>query len=181
MKRVFAIILGIWILLSCNIHAQETQPIKPKSESTAFLYSFFGTLAPMGIGGVMIDGKATDPKNTVGAMIFSFGVLVGPGLGHLYTDNKRFGNGLLVRGATFAVMVYCVKNRNLLSDVDHRTGAFLLGTGACIIIYSMLLDIKYADESAREFNARHKLSQVEFQPYFGGNPNGFGLAFTFRY
>jgi len=181
MKWVFVDTLGFLVLLTSTVYGQAAKPEQPKSESAASGYSLFGTLLPVIVGGVLVDSDAdaSDPRNTVGISILSLGLLVGPGLGHLYANNGQFGKGLVFRGAAFATFVYGGSQWDIFDDDDDAAG--LMAAGALLLVYSAVHDIKTADRSAREFNTRHRLSRLELQPYVPGSSNSIGIAFTFRY
>ena len=76
--------------------SRRAPPPPSKSPSTAFQWSFFSTVVPMGAGGLALASS----DNEAGAVVFLGGLVVGPSIGHFYAGQAGRGIGtLLLRGA----------------------------------------------------------------------------------
>jgi hypothetical protein len=179
MKRICIFTLGIWFIWCAAAHAQVSKPGKPKSESRAAIYSFYGTLAPVIAGFVLIDDDAEDLQNTAGFSLLSLGLLICPGLGHLYADNRQFGKGVVIRTVGLATVVYGASQVDLFDEEDGAGGYMIIG--ASLLICSAVHDMFTAQRSAREYNTRHKLSHLDLRPFRPGGGRGVGVIFTFNY
>ncbi|TMQ55848.1 MAG: hypothetical protein E6K74_01925 [Candidatus Eisenbacteria bacterium] len=115
------------------------------SPGRAFLYSFFGTAIPVGVGGATALGNN---ELSAGSLVAIGGAVVGPSLGHFYA--QRYGRairGIVIRGVATAIVAGTV-------TTDTRSdGLAALSAGALLVgITSFVVDIAGAPHSARVHN-----------------------------
>ena len=115
------------------------------SPGRAFLYSFFGTVTPVGVGGATALGNN---ELSAGSLVAIGGAVVGPSLGHFYA--QRYGRairGIVIRGVATAIVAGTV-------TTDTRSdGLAALSAGALLVgITSFVVDIAGAPHSARVHN-----------------------------
>ena len=115
------------------------------SPGRAFLYSFFGTVIPVGVGGATALGNN---ELSAGSLVAIGGAVVGPSLGHFYA--QRYGRairGIVIRGVATAIVAGTV-------TTDTRSdGLAALSAGALLVgITSFVVDIAGAPHSARVHN-----------------------------
>ena len=153
-------------------------PAGMKSPGRAFLYSFFGTAVPVGIGGGTALGKN---ELSAGALVAIGGGVVGPSLGHFYA--QRYGRairGIVVRGAAAGIAAGVAVSSSSSSEPDE-SGAVLFVGSALLGIVFLVADIAGAPQSARVHNEKVAGARVGVAPFAGpiaGAP-GVGLRLAF--
>ena len=115
------------------------------SPGRAFLYSFFGTAIPVGVGGATALGNN---ELSAGSLVAIGGAVVGPSLGHFYA--QRYGRairGIVIRGVATAIVA------GTLTTDTRSDGLAALSAGALLVgITSFVVDIAGAPHSARVHN-----------------------------
>ena len=154
-------------------------PAGMKSPGRAFLYSFFGTAIPVGIGGGTALGKN---ELSAGALVAIGGGVVGPSLGHFYA--QRYGRairGIVVRGAAAGIAAGVAVSSSSSSSEPNESGAVLFVGSALLGIVFLVADIAGAPHSARVHNEKVAGARVSAAPFAGpiaGAP-GVGLRLAF--
>jgi hypothetical protein len=149
-----------------------------KSEGTATLLSFAGTVVPTTLG-ILLASTSENAMSDSGlaAVLFSYGVYFGPATGYWYAGAsspgwKGTGIRLGISLATVAAIgaICSGDNCNIFGDDDGATTAAgivgLVGLGA--IAYSMIHDIAAVGGPVRQHNAelaaRHETSRLTIAP-----------------
>jgi hypothetical protein len=180
MNRLVRTALLTLVLLSARtIEAADADSViqeRPKSPGTAAAYSAIGTLAPVTIGSALLmvsqSGDINEYLGWTSGIIVGTGVLLGPGIGHLYAGNPSqfaIGTGVRIIGATLVAV--CLMNTawNWYGSGDSvygSVGASMAGLciGGTLLLYSMVYDITTADNSAHNYNARHNGTSLSVFP-----------------
>ena len=174
-------------LLVVSVFFQLTQAApensqKQKSEESAILYSLVGTLLPSVISIPLIssqseyqitysNGLPETTKNSglnesLGIGLLSAGVVVGPGLGHLYAGNKKsFYKGLAVRTIAGGLFALGITKFELFSD-DNKGADILIIAGGSVMLFSIISDISKGDNSVRVYNKANQLTHIQVYPSF---------------
>jgi hypothetical protein len=144
-----------------------------RSPGRAFLYSFFGTAIPVGVGGGTALGNN---ELSAGALVAIGGAVVGPSLGHFYAQRPgRAIRGIVARGVAAGMITGAVYSSSESAFTSLFVGGSLLGIGFFVA------DIAGAPHSADVHNeevARARVSAALFAGPIGGAP-GVGLRLAF--
>jgi len=179
--KIGVLSLCLTFFFSLTVQAKPHVPLTPKSKSKALSYSLVGTLAPMVVSVPLLkDGV------NAGFAVGAFGLLFGPGLGHLYAENpNRFISGLFIRGLAGGVAIFSVSKFgiNIWGNDSQDTFGPIMGflVGGVTVVASSIHDISTTGESVDRYNKQHGFSQVTLQPCYWANHQaiGFSLGYTF--
>ena len=165
MRSIFCILL-IFTFTHCAVAQNQ-----PKSESKAVRLALINTIVPIGVGSYIGFNKGAflgDDFASVGAILIYYGMVLGPSLGHIYSNNnQRALSGALLRSATIgatylaafsALPDYRTSDYN---DYDKAVGILIIGHGLCLLLDG--LDILAVRKSFRESN---KDKAVNLIPYY---------------
>ncbi len=149
-----------------------------KSEGTATLLSFAGTVVPTTLGILLASASENGGDGSgLAAVLVSYGIFFGPATGYWYAGAsspgwKGTGIRLGISLATVAAIgaICSGDNCNIFGDDDGATTAAgivgLVGLGA--IAYSMIHDIAAVGGPVRQHNrelaARHETSHLTIAP-----------------
>ena len=175
--KIGGLSLGLVLLLSLMVQAKTGISLTPKSKSKALTCSLVGTLAPIAMSMPLLSRG-----DGAGLVLGSFGLLFGPGLGHLYAeDANRFVSGMFIRGAAGAFAIYSMSNIDILSDDDDSGPVlgFLFGSSA--LLASTIHDICSTGKSVEQYNQQHGFTQIKIQPRYWANHQAVGLSFGVRF
>lgn len=163
-----------------------------KSPGLAFGLSLSGTLAPS-IAGIPLITKEDNVKSwndRAGVALISAGLIFGPGVGHLYSHNRKaFFRGVIIRtigagilGAGFARIAATDDDSHELGgfEVDDL-GGFLVAAGSVIVLVSAIGDIARADGSARSYNRKHEQTVWSWYPSLMVDSEGAHAAFVLTF
>lgn len=185
-----AVILTEGMPLGAQSHATASQPISIleqgaegpvhrlapsfKSERRARLVSLGATVGSFSAGRAMwsSDGAA----GNVGLVLMVSSILVAPGAGSIYSDDRRrAGSGVLLRSS-------CLVGAFLVALADDRDNPIALAALLAIPV-SMLHDITIASaRSARDHNRRRAdPPSVSVAPWFGDDAGGLGAQVAVRW
>ena len=192
----------MFMLCGSQIHSvesseiQEKSPKNEKSEQNAVRYSIFGTLLPPIIsiplltsnskthityynGRPSYDTESSDFKESLALGLLTSGILIGPGIGHLYANNRKaFFKGLAIRAVGGGVIYLGAENLELFSNNNNGSELLILG-GVIVILVSMISDISKADNSVREYNKTKSFTQLNIYPSFKANEMRMIFAWSF--
>jgi hypothetical protein len=173
MHKTIIATFALTIMLNLNVSAADSTSIEfPKSRQTAVLYSLASTALPMVVGGVMMRNENSAHWGTG---ISSFGLICGPGVGHIYAVNaRRFWTGAATRGiilsSSVAVAVILIDDSSG-KDWDESLGNAMLavaivGAGVTICTISAIRDIATADNSVDAYNSAHGFQSLTLRPTY---------------
>ena len=136
-------------------YAQDFQPKSPKkAQRRALLHA----LVPSGLGYLLMSqsySSSNDALFNIGAVIGSYGYLIGPSMGNLYSgDNARGITGIAIRSVVMFGPYLLLKDSgdwNKFYDGIGDELLLLLGTT------SFYYNIFTSKKSAREYNRRHAI------------------------
>ncbi len=175
--KIVVLSLGLMLLLSLTVQAKPGISLTPKSKSKALTYSLVGTLAPIAMSMPLLSSG-----DGAGLVLGSFGLLFGPGLGHLYAeDSNRFVSGMFIRGVAGVFAIYSISNIDILSDDDDSGPVlgFLLGSSA--LLASTFYDICTTGKSVEQYNQQHGFTQIKIQPCYWAEHQALGLSIGVRF
>jgi len=179
--KIGVLSLCLIFLFSLTGQANPRVPLIPKSKSKALSYSLVGTLAPVAVSIPLLkDG------GSAGFALGSFGLLFGPGLGHLYAENSnRFVSGLIIRGLAGGVAIFSVSKFGIDiwgNDSQDTFGPIMVFlVGGVTVVASSLHDISTTGESVDWYNKQHALSQIKLQPCYWANHQALGFSLGYRF
>jgi hypothetical protein len=188
MREILVTVVVLLFLLSSNVAADDATSIEvPKSRRTAVIYSLVSTSVPVVVGGVMIQSDNSAP---LGTGIASLGLILGPGVGHVYAGNsRRFWTGAGTRGLVLASSVAVATiliDDSVGESWDEGLPKALLaiaivGAGVTICTISAVRDIGSADNSVDAYNSARGFRTLSLSPaYFAHyKAPGFVLNLTF--
>lgn len=154
-----------------------------KSYRAGLAFSAIHTLVPMALGTILVISDNGDRASgwSAGRLLFGYGVLVGPSMGHFWLRNPGRGTtGLLIR-STGALLIasaavaaalgaLCEPNCSILdefngtcendcpSDAEIMRGFYVLAIpSAALIVWSTIKGFLSLKDSARELHERNKL------------------------
>lgn len=168
MKRIMVCLLMASLICCSTSMARRpsgVEIIKPKSPGKAYLLSFVGTVAPIGIA-LSSERRHCDGLG-IGGILFLAGTIVGPGLGHSYAGTEsRLWQGIGIRSAAWVAMLIGVAasfNANWNSARNSNKGSaigvvFTFG-GIALLFGSSIYDIATADDSARLYNEKNGFAE----------------------
>lgn len=189
MKKLVALVMIIVALAMESGAAGDIKTYSAKSEQAASNMSVFGHFVPLILGlGAFSAGASQESANggLVAAGIFGIatGTVVGPGMGHLYAGNKgRFWRGVGIRGGMWIVAgTVCAKIGE--HGTDLGTGLAIAGVlaGTMLVVeISSIIDVAAADNSARDYNEKHGLTQISLSPTYDHKSKtpGFQMSMNF--
>ncbi len=189
------IIIKISLLVLCfiaccsqTVLAKPSIQSNPKSKPRALSYSLFSTLVPIAVGITLLcPGKEIGATNNVaGLTLGSFGLLCGPGIGHLYAENTdRFVSGMFIRGAAGVVAIYSLSKIEIVTwgNDNHGNPLAVLGffLGAAAFVGSTLDDIRTTGIAVDRYNEQHGFTQIRLQPCYFANNQAIGLSLGVRF
>lgn len=150
----------------------------------ALLLSATQTVFPFAISTFLINGKGGN--ESLGYLLASYGLLVGPSTGYMYgrNSNQAFG-GFMLRalGGIVVTAGGIVFNDNLFSSSRSKglLGIGLMITGGGIITYSIIADIVRVKSAVMERNAFYATKNViTMVPIYAGSEDGYGFALRVR-
>jgi len=158
------------------VWGQSGSPYPMKSEGAAFVYSFVGTVAPVGIGW-LIKGNpesATDIRALVGGSIMACGLIFGPGLGHVYAGNEGavgLGATLRMSGVAFCTFGALLYENMQTSGTGSWTDDALVVTGVALVFGGTLFDWFRAPGLVHQENqaaGRIRAQRIELRPSLSG-------------
>jgi len=160
------------------VPARAITPAGVKPPGRAFLYSFFGTAIPVGIGTATALGNN---ELSAGALVALGGGVVGPALGHFYAHRSgRAIRGILIRGAAAGIGGVALTSASRSDDSEAGEAWVFLGC-AVVGAASLISDITGAPGSARMHNEEPVGARIGVAPFAGsvaGAPGaGVRLAF----
>ncbi|TFH65783.1 MAG: hypothetical protein E4G91_01215 [Candidatus Zixiibacteriota bacterium] len=176
LRRMLAPMLAVLLLLSCAASGSDQvlqKPLAsavPKSKRAAVIYSLLSTSIPMVVGGVMMHNDRSAP---LGTGIASFGLILGPGTGHVYAGNtRRFWSGAATRCLVLSSSVAAILINDSSGDSweEGLPKAMLaigvIGAGVTICTVSAIRDIATADNSVDDYNSAHGFRSLTFRPIY---------------
>jgi hypothetical protein len=158
-----------------------------KSVSTGTRVALIGTLIPSAIGAYLLaiePGSGSDEEIIAGGA-WAMGVLIGPGLGHLYAHkSSRFLSGAGTRlavGAVGLIPLSVAIGTNTNSDKGKTVVMAGLAVGAAALAYLMHKDIRNTSRSVNDYNAKQARAGTHLKPFAGLGRHGMqaGLTLTF--
>jgi hypothetical protein len=175
--KIGGLSLCLMILLSLMAQAKTSISLTPKSKSKALTYSLVGTLAPIAISIPLLrNGDAA------GLFLGSFGLLIGPGMGHLYAGNpNRFLSGMFIRGAVGITAIYSMSQIDILDDTGNSGPVMFFLLGSSALLASIIHDIGSTGKSVEQYNQQHGFAHIKIQPYYWANHQAMGLSFGIRF
>jgi len=165
------------VFLALPLYADDIKPLIRKSPKGAVLRSLAGTFVPIiaSMPFLLQDIPNSNWNEAVGIGLISSGILIGPGLGHRYSNNHRgFKKGVIIRAIGGALVVAGVSSLESIFD-DNSTAEFLIVSGGVISLVSMIRDIATADGAARRYNERGGLTQVMVAPTYNPQTKKIGM------
>jgi hypothetical protein len=176
-QKIAILILSLFIFCSQTVLAKPFPQANPKSNSKALSYSLVGTLAPIAISIPLLrNGDAA------GLFLGSFGLLIGPGMGHLYAGNpNRFLSGMFIRGAVGITAIYSILQIDILDDTGNSGPVMFFLLGSSALLASIIHDIGSTGKSVEQYNQQHGFAQIKIQPGYWANHQAFGLSFGIRF
>lgn len=111
----------------------------------------------------------------LGTGFFSLGLVIGPGVGHIYAGNsKRFWSGTVTRGLVLSssvLLAVAIVGNSSDEEWDQALGKVVLaggviGAGLLISTISAIRDIAAADNSVDEYNKKHGFSSLTLKPIY---------------
>lgn len=182
---------GALLLLSGGRPAQAQQADLPERDTTihvetktrksptrAQLYSLGGTLVPVVLGAGM-----DKERDNIRIPLWTFGVLVGPSLGHFYAENTTqalTGIGLRLGGSALGVLGFGAALTASLEGSGGGGGAALLLLGGLTVLGSGGYDIFPAGGAARDYNETHGL-KAHVGPAVGPQGEQVGLSLQVQF
>jgi hypothetical protein len=173
MSRIVITTLALTCLLCSNAAAKDATSIEvPKSRRTAVIYSLISTSVPVVVGGVMMNSEHSAP---LGTGIASTGLILGPGVGHVYAQNsRRFWTGAGTRGLVLASSVAVAAiliDDSVGESWDEGLPKALLaigivGAGVTICTVSAIRDIAAADNSVDAYNSARGFQILSLRPAY---------------
>lgn len=174
--KIGVLSLCLMFFFSLTVQAKPGFPLIPKSKSKALSYSLVGTLAPVAVSIPLLkDG------GSAGIALGSFGLLLGPGLGHLYAENSgRFVSGMFIRGAVGVIAIYSMSEIDILDDdITGLVFGFLLG--GSVVAVSTIYDIATTGKSVDRYNKQHSFGSLSLQPRYWPNHQAVGFSLAYRF
>ena len=108
--------------------------------------------------------------------IGSFGLVIGPGLGHIYAGNKRqfwIGSGLRLLAVGGVCTGFAVgTSPNAVENAFYGCAA--------VYLISAIYDVSTAARSARKYNQKHRLGATEISPCYFAEQKAVGMRLTIR-
>jgi hypothetical protein len=181
MLRIFIIALVLMFLLNSNVAADTTSTVTPKLRNTALASSLLCTIVPIVVGGaLLLRGEGSAPSTRAGIQsehsatltglaIGSVGVVLGPGVGHVYARKMgKFWGGVAIRGAAASLtwMIALSASDNSDFGAGIVTAAVALVVGGSICLVSMTHDISTVGTSVDAYNMEHGFSTVTLSPTY---------------
>lgn len=171
-------VLGLALIMALFLpppQESRSQSVRQKNSTIAFGLSGLGTLVP----GTVVYYRLTDGTAGLDAKTFAIlaaGGILGPALGHFYTENHdRAWNGItlrLVAGLASTAGVYA-GILTALGGGNPIIGAVLFVGGIVVTGVSVVRDIVGAPASASAWNERHGLAVY---PIFDAPSSGVGAT-----
>jgi hypothetical protein len=181
MKRIndmykFLIIVFALLLLDSSVAtADTTSTATSKSRSTALASSLLCTLVPAAAGAALIldgsySGQNDKAEALAGFAIGSTGIVLGPGVGHAYTEKMgRFWGGVAIRGtvaALTAVISFSASGNSLSMSEGIAQSSMALAVGGSVCLVSAICDISAIGASVDEYNKKHGFSSLTLKPTY---------------
>jgi hypothetical protein len=191
MLRTLTVALILTLLLNTCVTAAESASIaSAKSRGTALSYSLLCTLVPAAVGGTLIlDGsRGSQTDNTealVGLTMGLAGVVLGPGVGHAYSESSgRFWKGIAIRGAaaSFTAAISLSDSKTSLSIGDGiEQHLMTLAIGGTVCLASATYDIATAGDSADTHNRNRGLASIRIAPAYFASSKAPGVTLTMSF
>jgi hypothetical protein len=185
MYRILIAAFALTFLLNSTVVAADSSSAAtPKSRRTAVVYSLFSTSVPVVVGGVMMNGEHSAQ---LGTGIASLGLILGPGVGHVYARNMgRFWSGATTRGivlsssiAVAAILIHDSKGESWEEGLPKAMLALgSIGLGVTICTVSAIRDIATADNSADDYNKEHGFQTLTLRPTYIASQRAPGVMLT---
>ena len=186
-KTTLVIVSALLVLESLAMGADSTSVATPKSRRAAVIYSLVSTSVPLVVGGVMMNGEHSAP---LGTGIASLGLILGPGVGHVYAANtRRFWIGAGTRGLVLAstVAVAAILIHDSSGEIwDEGLPKALLaigviGAGVTICTISAIHDIATADNSVDDYNSARGFRTLSLRPAYFAHYKAPGLVLNLTF
>ncbi len=188
MHKILITVLASTFLLNSSIAAADsTSSTVPRSRHTAVLYSLVSTSVPMVVGGVMMNNDHSAP---LGTGIASLGLILGPGVGHVYAQNpRRFWSGAATRGIVLSssIAVAAILIDDSLGDTWEEglpkamLAVGIVGAGVTVCTISAIRDIATADNSVDAYNSAHGFQTLTLTPTYLAAQRAPGLVLTLTF
>jgi hypothetical protein len=185
MGKIVIAVLALTFLLNSNIAAADsTSTVTPKSKHTALIHSLGWTIVPTGVGLALTKNERT---RGYGIGLTSFGVLIGPGTGHLYAHQmKPLLVGAGIRGLVVistTLVAAAIANSARDKSWDESMGQFALyvcvaGAGLALCTASAIYDFGAVGNSVDRYNHRHGFANVRITPTYFVNRRAPGVLLT---
>lgn len=185
MSRIITTALALTILFSSFALASDsTSTGTPKSKRTALFHSLGWTIVPTVTGLVL---TSSEHSRGYGAGLTGFGMILGPGTGHVYAHQMRpflVGTGirvLIVSSTTLLEAVIVDSGRD--KSWDENLGRFVLfvgvaGAGLTLWAASAIYDFSAVGKSVDKYNHSHGLAEVRITPTYFVNRRAPGVMLS---
>lgn len=171
-------------VLASSAAASDTSSVPgSKSHSDAYKYSLMGTLAPTVVG-IGVSAATGGEAGDVGVSLSLGGLVIGPGLGHLYAGNPgRFALGMGIRAVALVGGGLMASQSSENKEWDESLGQVVLwiGLGATVALGSAIYDIRSTDTSVDRYNNAHRpLPRLTVSPTWFAGQHAAGLSLALR-
>lgn len=147
------------LMISQPLRAETEVVDERKSAGKAVALSLASTLvtSALAIPFLASDIPESNWNEAVGGTLLASGLIIGPGAGHIYAQNRKaFYRGVVIRAIGAGILLGGVAKKESIFD-DDATAEFFILTGGTIVLISMISDIARVDGSARRYNKEHGL------------------------
>jgi hypothetical protein len=176
MYKILFTALALIFLLGLNAaSADTTSTATPKLRQTALTSSLLCTLVPAAAGAALVldgsySGQNDKAEALTGFVIGSVGIVIGPSVGHAYTENRgRFWGGVAIRGAVAAitaVMSFSASGNSLSMSEGIEQSSMALAVGGSVCLASAIIDISAIGASVDAYNREHDFSSLTLRPTY---------------
>ena len=174
------IAIGLAVILACAPACAQAQ--RP-SESGALGRSLWGTIAPIGVGFVLLTASSQggpDPDagiGALGALSFTGGLLVGPSLGYFYAGQRgRAWRGLGLRVLGFGALIAATGASWDCHGDECRAAAALAVLGSAMTLGSAIYDIASVRGAVRRRNEAAQGVSVRVAPTYSSRRRAAGVS-----
>ncbi len=174
------IAVGLALILACAPpRAQAQRP----SESEALGRSLWGTIAPIGVGFLLLTASnqgGPDPNAGIGALgglSFTGGLLVGPSLGYFYAGQKgRAWRGVGLRVLGFGGLIAAAAASWDCYGAECEKARAVATVGAALTLGSAIYDIATVRGAVRQRNEAAQRMSVRVAPTYSSRRRAAGVS-----
>ena len=183
MKRLLTTSILAVVLAGRAAAADSAGVVVSKTYAAAHKYSLMGTLAPTVVG-IGVSAATGGEAGDIGVSLSLGGLVIGPGLGHLYAGNPgRFaiGGGIRAVALVGGGLMAAQSSENKAWDESLGQVVLWIGLGTIVAVGSAIYDIRTTDASVNRYiRANRPSTRLTVSPTWFADRHAAGVCLALR-